>query len=66
MVQDCTCGCESISDVLVWEGADENFVYSRKKNLLRGLVGAIVELAGMTSTEPGLTGTVNEVEDKVL
>ena len=35
-------GCEAISDVLLSEGADENFVYSRKKNLLERLVSAIV------------------------
>ena len=33
---------EAISNVLVSEGADENFVYSREKNLLESLVSAIV------------------------
>ena len=42
MVQDRTCGCEAVSDVLVSEGAYENFVYSREKNLSESLVGAIV------------------------
>ena len=42
MVQDSTGGCETISDVLVSEGADENFVFSREKNLSESLVGAIV------------------------
>ena len=35
-------GCEAVSDVLVWEGADENFVYSREKIFLEILVGTIV------------------------
>ena len=35
-------GCEAISDVLVLEGADENFVYSREKNLSKSLVSTIV------------------------
>ena len=35
-------GCEAISDVLVSEGADEHFIYSREKNLLELIVGAIV------------------------
>ena len=35
-------GCEAISGVLVSEGADEHFVYSREKNLSDRLVGAIV------------------------
>ena len=42
MVQDSTGGCEAISDVLVLEGADERFVYSRENNLSESLVGAIV------------------------
>ena len=42
MVKDRTGGCEAISNVLVSEGADEHFVYSREKNLLESLVGAIV------------------------
>ena len=42
MVQDSTGGCEAVSDVLVSEGAGENFVYSREKNLSESLVGAIV------------------------
>ena len=42
MVQDCTGGCEAISNVLVSEGADEHFVYSREKDLSESLVGAIV------------------------
>ena len=42
MVQDSTGGCEAISDVLLSEGLDEHFVYSREKNLSESLVGAIV------------------------
>ena len=42
MVQDFTAGCEAVSDVLVSEGADANFFYSREKNLLKSLVGAVV------------------------
>ena len=42
MVQDSTGGCEAIYDVLVSEGADEHFVYSREKNLSKNLVGEIV------------------------
>ena len=42
MVQDSTGGCEDISNVLVSEVADENFVYSREKNLSKSLVSAIV------------------------
>ena len=42
MVQDITGGCEVISHVLLSEGADEHFVYSREKNLSKSLVGAIV------------------------
>ena len=42
MFQESTGGCEAIFDVLVSEGADEHFVYSREKNLSKSLVGAIV------------------------
>ena len=35
-------GCEAVSDVLVLEGADEHFVYSRETNLSESLVGAII------------------------
>ena len=42
MVQDSTGSCEAIYDVLVSEGADENFVYSREQNFSKSLVGAIV------------------------
>ena len=42
MVQDSTGGCEAVSNLLVSEVADENFVYSREKNLSESLVGAIV------------------------
>ena len=42
MVQDVTGGGEAVSDVLVSEGADENFVYSREKNFSMSLVVAIV------------------------
>ena len=42
MVQDSTGGCEAISNVLVSEVADKHFVYSREKNLSKGLVGAIL------------------------
>ena len=42
MVQDNTGGCEAIFNILVLEGANENFVYSRDKNLSKSLVGAIV------------------------
>ena len=42
MVQDGTGGGEAKSDVLVSEGADENFVNSREKNLSESLVDAIV------------------------
>ena len=42
MVQDGTGGGEAVSDVLVLEGEDEHFVYSRDKNLSESLVGAIV------------------------
>ena len=42
MVQYGTDGCEAISDVLVSEGGDEHFVYSREKNFSESLVDAIV------------------------
>ena len=42
MVQDCTGGCEVVSDVIVSERADEHFVDGGKKNLLKSLVGAVV------------------------
>ena len=42
MVQDSTGGCEAVSDVLVSEGTDENFAYSREKNFSESLVRAIV------------------------
>ena len=42
MVQDCTGGCEAISDVLVSERADEHFVDSGKKNFLKSLVCVVV------------------------
>ena len=42
MVQYGTGGGEVVSDVLVSEGADEHLFYSREKNFLESLVGAIV------------------------
>ena len=42
MVQDCTGDCEAVSNVLVSERADENFVGDGKKNLSKILVGAVV------------------------
>ena len=42
MVQDCTGGCEAVSDVLVSEGADENFIDGGEKNLPKNLVSAVV------------------------
>ena len=42
MFQDSTGGCEAVSDVLVSEGADEHFVYSRDKNFSESLVSAII------------------------
>ena len=42
MVQDSKGGCEAVSNVIVSEGADENFVYSREKNFSDSLVGAII------------------------
>ena len=35
-------GCEAISNLLVLDGVDEHFVYSREKNFSKSLVGAIV------------------------
>ena len=87
MVQDGTGGGEAISDVIVPEGANEHFVYSRQNNLSKSLVGAVVlveECGGgvesiakfgdlgtsgvgrIMGTEPGLTGTMKRVDDKVL
>ena len=42
MVQDCTGGCEAVSDVLVSEILDEHFVDGRKKNFPKSLFGAVV------------------------
>ena len=42
VIQDGMGGGESVSDVLVSEGADEQFVNSREKNLSERLVSAIV------------------------
>ena len=42
MVQDCTGGCEAVSNLLVSERADEHFVDGGKKNLSKSLVGADV------------------------
>ena len=42
MVQDSTGGCEAVYNVLVSEGEDEHFVYSREKNLSESLVSSIV------------------------
>ena len=42
MVQDGTGGGEAVYNVLVSEGADENFVYSRENNFPESLVSAIV------------------------
>ena len=42
MVQYFTGSCEAVSDILVSERADEQFVYSRENNLSESLVGAIV------------------------
>ena len=41
MVQDGTGSCEAVSDVLVLERANENFVDGGKKNLSKSLVGAV-------------------------
>ena len=42
VIQDGTGGGEAVSNVLVSEGLDENFVDSREKNLLESLVDVIV------------------------
>ena len=42
MVQDCTAGCEAVSDVFVLEGSDEHFVNGGEKNLSKSLVSATV------------------------
>ena len=42
LVQDGTGGGDSVSDVLVSEGADEHFINSREKHLSERLVSAIV------------------------
>ena len=42
VIRDGAGGGEVVSNVLVSEGADENFVNSREKNLSENLVGAIV------------------------
>ena len=42
MVQDGTCICEAVLDVLVSKRAYEHFVDGGKKNLLNILVGAVV------------------------
>ena len=42
MVQDVTCSCEAVSDVLVLERAYEHFVNIGKNNLSKSLVGAVV------------------------
>ena len=42
MIQDGAGGGEAVSDVLVSEGADENFFNSREKNFPESLVGTIV------------------------
>ena len=42
VVQDGTGGSEAVPNVLVSDGADENFFNSREKNLSESLVGAIV------------------------
>ena len=46
MVQYSTGGYDTVSDVLVSEGADEHFVYSREENMSESLVGAIVLVEG--------------------
>ena len=46
VIEDGTSGDEALSEVLVSEGADENFVNSSEKNLTESLVGAII-LVGM-------------------
>ena len=42
MVQDCTFFCETVSNLLLSEIADEHFVDGGKKDLLKILVGAVV------------------------
>ena len=42
MIQDGAGGGDAVSDVIVLEGADEQFVNGREKNLSESLVGAIV------------------------
>ena len=42
MIKDGTGGCEAVSNVLVSERAYEHFVDGGKKNLSKGLVGAVV------------------------
>ena len=41
-IQDGTGGGETVSDVLVLDGADEHFINSGEKNLSESLVGAII------------------------
>ena len=42
MVQDGTGDGDAVSDVLVSEGDDEHFVYSREKDLSESIVGVII------------------------
>ena len=42
VIQDGAGGGDAISDVLVLEGADEQFINSREKNLSKSLVGVII------------------------
>ena len=42
VIHDDAGGSEAVSDLLVLEGADENFVNGREKNLSESLVSAIV------------------------
>ena len=42
MIQDGAGGGDAVSEVLVLEGADEQFVNGREKNLSETLVGAII------------------------
>ena len=42
VIQDCTGGCEAVSDILVSERADENFVDDGKKNLSKIIFGVVV------------------------
>ena len=44
MIQDGAVGGGAVSDVLVSEGADEQFVNVREKNMSKSLVGAIVHV----------------------